>query len=489
MIGSAVVRRLSPLAPTLTLLTLLVAAPARAQVTPLAPRTIAVGDFQLEPLAEMRARVQYRREPEDLGGWQEAHGALHVQEYVRNAWIADSRARLGLGAERGPVRLQITLQDARVFGSRRDASTTAYEAWIEARTSAARPSVLRLGRQAVRWGEGRLLGAADWSPRGRSLDAIRGRLRVGKVGAELLGAVLDAPSPAGPAYGAAAGPPSSGTELAGARLEAEIDPWIHLELYALARVARSGDLSYRSTFANARAAGELYTGALRLSGEGRGLSYGVEGAYQMGSASRLAGPVGLTAGAADVAAWAAYAHVSRRFDEIALSPTLRLGGAYATGEDGGSTYRAFDPILPDPFVAHGMMDLFAWSNVVEANARLAVAPFTDAELAVDYRYLRLAESAGEWLGGYLTPMGRLAGALPPAPASSETELGHEIDASFRWEPWPVVDVLLAYSIFARGPAARAALATSLRGSFDASGAVTTEPLSHQGLLSVRARLF
>ena len=136
---------------------LLAASPASAQTPPAAPEKISVGDWQLSPLLEVRVRGEYRRDAPDLGG---VDFFGRETPRVRDQWVVMERSRLGVGAERGAVRAQITLQDARALGSPSPTARFAgargigrfepYEAWAEMRSSGARPHYLRLGRQAVR---------------------------------------------------------------------------------------------------------------------------------------------------------------------------------------------------------------------------------------------------------------------------------------------------------------------------------------------------
>src|SRR5580704_1306943 len=159
---------------------------ARAQSPAAAPTSIPVGDWQLYPALEVRTRGEVRTDAPQLSGYgtplapvQDAYGVLE-------------RTRIGLGAEYGAVRgdpgflrAQVTLQDARAWGVpsptgvlgaevSTPSSTGLYEGWLEVRTSSARPAYLRIGRQAVTWGDGRLISNADWSPIARTLDAARG---------------------------------------------------------------------------------------------------------------------------------------------------------------------------------------------------------------------------------------------------------------------------------------------------------------------------
>jgi hypothetical protein len=420
---------------------------ARAQLAPAAPETISVGDWKLAPVAELMLRGEYRHDVDDT-----------------DRVMLIERARLGLSASQGALDARVVLEDARALdvvgtaaalgGPPPQANTGAYEAWVEAHTANARPSFVRVGRQAVAWGEGRLLGTNDWSPAGRSLDAVRGRLVAGDADFELLAAALEdpAPLPGGPfafdAYG----------ELFGARGQWALVPLFAVEAYALIRLAQVTPLD---TF-DLSVPGETYTGALRLHGRSEAWAWGAEGAYQLGHRDRFAGPR---------EAWAAAAHVAHTFERVELRPTAQIAVAYATGDNGGTTYHEFDPLLPDVHRWHGAMDLLSWSNDEEASARVGCEPWTDGSIAIEYRYARLAEPGGTWRSGYLTPIGRLA-------SNTEAELGHEVDAVVAWAPWLPVEISAGYSAFFIGSGARAILS--------ATGSVPS--VSHFAYLQVRLAL-
>lgn len=465
---------------------------ASAQSPPAAPTTIAVGDWQLTPLLEIRTRAEYRRDAPDLGGF-DFYGRLGGR--VRDAWVLSERARLGLGVERGAVRAQITLQDARAFGTpvadatvsdttgrRLPARFEPYEAYLEMRTSSARPSYLRLGRQAVIWGEGRLIGNADFSPTGRSLDAVRAHVATGNFDFEALGVILEVPSPLGSSFRDREGTPRSGVQLFGLTAKWTIDPLLRVEAFGLARVSRSdGNALDGSRFAAARLAGETYTTALRVSGDAKGWSYGAEGAYQFGEASSL------TIGGSKIAAYAAAGHVSKTFSEVGLTPTLRLGGSYASGDDGGGTYKQFDPLLADPQRFHGQMDLFAWSNALDLTARAQIVPWTDTSLSLEYRYARLAEAKGEWIGSYLTAVGSATpsanyAAAGYAPITGEdAELGHELDAAFTWRPFPLalpLELRAGWSGLLLGDGARRIMSAHARGATNDANVVSSSKIAH-----------
>lgn len=448
---------------------------AKAQTAPTAPEKIAVGEWLFAPTLQVRVRGELRRDPADLGGL-DFYGRLSPR--IRTSWVVLERSRLGLSAERGALKAQITLQDARALGSpvptasfeaaRGIGELSPYEAYGEAHTQGARPSYLRLGRQAVTWGEGRLVGNADFSPRARSLDALRAHTWFGPVDVEALAVVLEPPSPLGTAWGDTSGPARSGTQVYGALGRWAIDPLLAVELYALARVARgSGADLDGSRFRVARLAGETYTGALRVSGDAHGWSYGLEGAYQLGTSSSL------SIEGTDVAAFAAAGHVAKKLEEVALTPTLRVEGAYASGDDGGGTYRQFDPLLADVQRFHGPTDLFAWSNMLDLGGSVAVVPWSFSTVTVGYRYARLAETSGEWVGSYLRSIGR-------APAGASAELGHELSATLAWRPWAPLELRAGYAGLLLGDGARAIMSAQARGRREPDGAIYAQPVAHYG---------
>lgn len=472
-------RRAFAVAGVVSTLCLLPASRASAQQPPAAPEKIAVGDWQLAPTLELRTRAEFRRDPPDIGGLDFFN---RLSPRIRNAWVVMERSRLGLGAERGALRAQITLQDARALGAPSPTANFAgtrginrfepYEAFAEVRGSGARPTYLRFGRQAVIWGEGRLIGNADFSPVGRSLDAIRAHVATGAFDFEALSVLLEAPGPLGSGFSDTSGPPRSGVQLHGLTAKWRIAPLLEIDAFGLLKVSRSsGDELDGSRFQTARLAGELFTGALRVSGDSKGWTYGAEGAYQFGTASSL----GL--GGTDVSAWAAYGHISKLLDQVALTPTIRLAGSYASGDDGTGTYKQFDPLLPDPQRFHGQMDLFGWSNMLDASARVTVVPWTDTAFAVEYRYARLAEARGEWIGSYMNAIGRISPNVVTAGTANE-ELGHEAAANFAWRPWIPLELRLGYSAFFMGDGAKAVMAAQARGRRQPDNSISPESLNH-----------
>jgi hypothetical protein len=169
--------------------------------------------------------------------------------------------------------------------------------------------------------------------------------------------------------------------------------------------------------------------------------------------------------------------VSHTFEMLALTPTIRLGGSYASGDDGSGKYKQFDPLLPDVHAWHGAMDVLAWSNELEANARVTIVPWTDVSFSAEYRFAELAQASGDWLNAYL-------GVVGSAPGNTNLALGHEIDGVVGWRPWPVLGLMAGYSALILGDGARAILDSPNvgRGSLQSDGTFKAASVSHLAYL-------
>lgn len=463
-----------------TLAGALVPGRARADESPGSTRpALVLGDYRLAPLLELRTRGEYKNRPPDLVDPSRAPAPR-----VEHAGGAATRARLGVDVEREGFRARILLQDARAWGEPRPtgafapstslAATGAYEAFVDLRTRSDRPTWLRVGRQAVRWGEGRLLGEADRGPAGRSLDAVRAATALGPLDVEALGAYVARAQPLGAGFGEVGAPAGLGATLGGARASLVASRALVVEFYGLARVRSFAGRSVRVDDARTPATGSpsdfdrmqgsalLGTAALRLAGDAEVLRYGVEGALQ-GGPGRFA--------------QAFAARVELPLPTVVLEPVLRATGSYASGHTGSRLYRQFDPLLPDVQVAFGPTDLFAWSNHVDVGGAVDLAPHARVRATLGYRHAWLATAHGDWVGAYLTTV------LPGRPGLTETSLGHELSGALAWRVVPEVDVRARYAALAVGAAVNERLWAEQR-----LGPARAQGLSQAAVLELEARL-
>jgi hypothetical protein len=351
----------------------------------------------------------------------------------------------------------IVVQDARLAGLPSAASvdrgevfsaTSFSSAFIELRSFDANPSWARIGRQEVKWGEGRLLGASDWALTPRSLDAIRLHLTLRQLDVEALGAMLAPPGAVPPEYrmqaDAAGGGGGTGAQLYGLDAVAHFDPLLHAELTGLARIARE------PLEATALTPSDTFVLDGRIFGDRAGISYSVELAYEVGR-------IAIAGGNRRLSAWGTTAHVDWQTGWL-WRPKLVLSTSYATGDRDKATGKLhnFDPILPDVRSGLGQMGLYAWTNVIDAALAVVLAPSEDFTAAVDYRHVRLADARGAWFAASLAPVGQ-------NPNNDSTLLGNEIDAEVTYAPLDALAVSAGYGALITGEGARAILSRNANG--------------------------
>ncbi len=473
----------------LTLAVLLSTTVAHAQLKAL-EEGVALGDFMFFPSLEVRLRGEYRRYPVDIGGDVYERTAVQSVGYqslaptvlrrdpaVSDQWLLSERSRLGLRVEHDVLAAVFTLQDARVLGAlpgapdRADTggfgSLAPHEAYIDVRTDLDDPALrIRVGRQQLSWGDGRLVGDSDWSPRGAALDAGWMKLHFGDVSFELVGAMLAAPGAIAPSYvaherqtavGDDGGPVNAegtGAQLYGLNAGWRIVPLFNIELVGLSRIARD-PLPAELT------RGDTYVLDGRLHGEERGLSYAVEGAYQLGRVASYGANH-------DLAAFAAAGLVSWQ-TSLPWDFRFALEGGYASGDDAeqradgtvdtGTSLERFDPIVPETHEHFGQMDLLAWSNAVEVGGEVSVKPDEEILMALGYSFLGLAEPGDRWTTGTLMAVGA-------APDNESPIIGHEIDARIEYSPLSAVTFMGGYGLCVLGDGGKAVLEAAGRGERD-----------------------
>lgn len=478
---------------------LAVSATAAAQAPPLS-EAIVIGAWTFRPSAELRVRGELRQNPvtyssDGTAVLADAYDQELPVNYgsvpIETQWGLTERARLGMAVDRGPVTAVLQLQDSRVLGTLTGGvsdnvggvgsagglgglAAGAYglsmrEAYLDVHSRSGRPMFLRVGRQRVVWGDGRLLGESDWGPTPRTLDAARFGFQLGDFDVELMGALLSPPfaqTIAGPTAGETNTLTWTGSQLYGANIRWHFLPLLNAEITALSRITRvPGDFP---AFASSVpiTPGDTHVLGARVSGDRRGFRYAVEGAYELGRVASYGEN-------RDIGAFAAAARASL---ETALPGHLTFGaqGAYASGDSGeagaGTKQTRFDPILPDEFSNHSPMGLYAWSNLIEAGGDLSVTPVDELTLSAGYRFAALADPNGRWTTGALTAVGA-------SNANDSRVLGHEIDAGLTITPWEPIQLKAGYGLFLFGDKAKAIL----------SGAGQTESMQHWGYLQALVR--
>jgi hypothetical protein len=454
-----------------TLATALVAAPAEAQ-----PATVEEGvqlwGWSFRPALEVRVRGEYRNQPVDVGGNvyrssavlgdglglstpQVAYGTAPVE----HSWSIAERTRLGLSAARGPVTALVSLQDSRLWGTAPDALAAGgdelpifapWEAYVDVHARSGRRMFLRIGRQRVVWGDGRLVGDSDWSATPRSLDAARFGVQIGDIDLEAMAAVLAMPGAARPNPTAEAPTADttraegSGAQLYGLDAVWRFVPLFNVEGTFLARVVREPRPSWLVP-------SDTLVGDARVFGDHRGFRYALEGAYQGGRVASFG----------DNRTLAAFALAGRVELETALpwQPTFGVAGSFASGDDGPGTAEdtltRFDPILPEAHDVMAPMDLWAWSNAITAGATVSARPRDILTARLAYQLALLAEPGGRWTTAALSPVGA-------APDNTSRALGHQLSLGLGVTPWDPIRFDAGYGLTLFGDGAKAILASARR---------------------------
>ena len=455
---------------------------------------VVVGEWTFRPSIDVRVRGEYRYIPPTTGGDVYATTAVLAHDQTTNApprtlrlapvsdqWLLAERTRLGLAVQWEELTGVVVLEDARGLGIVPGAPTglddggfgtiAPFEAYLAVTVPPPMDEEdwsfeLRLGRQQIVWGDGRLLGASDWAHRGHSLDAGRIAMRFGDVELDSMAALLSVPGALPPEVTDDLPEPvegggfGTGAQLYGLDATWRAIPLLNVELMGLARIVREPASAGLTP-------GDTYVVDGRIFGEHRGVRYSAQGAYELGRVASI-GVV------RDLSAFAVAADASWL---TSLPGDFEFGieGAYASGQDAAaaadSTFGRFDPIFPEVHDHYGMMDLAAWSNLIEASGSVAASPFEEGRLQLGFSFLGLAEPTGQWTTGGRIPVGA-------DPTNASHVLGYEADLRFVVTPWDPLSFDAGYGLFVPGAGGQNILTAAGRGEPD---------LMHFGYLQARLR--
>jgi len=275
------------------------------------------------------------------------------------------------------------------------------------------PFGLKLGRQAIHYGDNRIWGPGDWGNAGRyTWDAVKLYCHTDAVQLDFIAAeqvLYDAIRFDGnhlpfQCYGIYARLPR--------RKEASVDLF-----YVWKRDAHNntpgesgtGDLN-RHTL-GAHAVGNLDTGGFGT------FDYAATGAWQLGNE-----------GEDDVRAWALIGELGYTFNR-SFRPRVHAGCACASGDSNPADGRneTFDGVNGAVDRYYGRMNLFSLKNLIDYEAGISIQPAKKLKVSVDYHLFRLAESRDAWYYYNCKPQRR------DATGGSGRDLGQEVDLVAKWE--------------------------------------------------------
>ena len=390
---------------------------ARPAVVARTPMTIA-WEGQLRYRFETRTLLDYR-----LPG---TFGRAIAPPFADGANLSVARTRLGatLGIAPG-VRGHLDLQDARQNGARAPSADTLerlalFNAWIDLDSLAMRPLRLRVGRQQLSYGEGRVLGEADWSNSDRALDGALARWSPGRARVDGFFAWVH-----------------EGRITGGARVLSGIDAFwrtrggLEAEAYHFRRAY--GDAAWTGERGTAGGIHDATSG-LRARVARGAFELRLERALQRG---RRAGD--------DVRSWLSASRLTVDL-ESAWRTRLFVGSVAASGDadptDG--TFQRFDPVIWGGHGLQGALDIAGASNLADGCGGITVQPAPGWTVQSEIHTLSLLEPRDAWVDGAGNTVRRdIAG-------TSGRALGRELDETVRWESRSRVSVLLGISWFTGG---------------------------------------
>jgi hypothetical protein len=278
---------------------------------------------------------------------------------VGNTYLLQ-RLRLNLDlTARSWLKFFFQAQDSRVFFTNVSPAPTSQQDPIDLRqgyvdigNSEQGPVNLRVGRQGLTFGDGRVLADANWSNVGRAFDAVRLTLRYRKLKVDAFSGASDK------VYLNGFATPTPGEHFDGLYGSIEkLIPNATVEPYLLWKMEHNvkGDKG-KVGDEDEKTAGLRWVGKLPL-----GFDYGTEMDLQRGWQANEA-----------IAAWAGHWVLGHTLPIAQHLPRLYAEMNRASGEQNSKNgiQGAFDPLFPSAHDKFGLADQFSWTNILYARAGL-----------------------------------------------------------------------------------------------------------------------
>ena len=290
----------------------------------------------------------------------------------RDGGFFEQRTRLNVDATADDAKVFVQVQDSRIWGDQTSTITTGTEqealdisqAYFDLSNVANKPISLRIGRQAMAYGEHRLIGSLEWSNNARRFDAIKLTYKHSAADIDVFTSKI---SDSGADWG-------NDVNLNGIYAQLKNVPQVsNLDLYLLHKVDGSVEANF-------------YTLGARVKGDVKdfNVDYNAELAIQTGDATSTA----------DKDANAYAVRVGYTIPNVLGG--LRIGVEYdaATGQDSSTDSTAFDNLYPTNHYLYGFTDDVNWTNTNSWAVSASLTPIDKLKLAIEYWNYTLAEDVG-----------------------------------------------------------------------------------------------
>ncbi|MGB8166224.1 MAG: alginate export family protein [Chthoniobacteraceae bacterium] len=324
------------------------------------------------------------------------------------------------------------------------------QAYVELSDYRAFPLGITVGRQALTYGDSRLVADSKWTNPGRTFDAVKVRLQTEKLWVDAFAArvvqikehVFNDSDSADNFYGIYAS-----TDLLSFQTT---------DFYFFYRdkednqpdLAPTNTIDPRGT-ANGSAQRVNAIGTRWKSAKGlQGWDYNVEAVYEFGetwTGDR-------TTPRSDLHAFASHISGGYTFNEVAWKPRLGVGYNYASGDKDptDSKNESFQTLYPSNHAKFGDMDEFAWRNIHNLRAQLTVKPAKTVELELTYNADWLANTHDYWYRGGSALRTTTSTGQNVRTIGADSFAGHELDFIARWKPTKWLNLDAGYAHFFAG---------------------------------------
>lgn len=338
------------------------------------------------------------------------------------------RARFSAAASWRSLGLKTEIQDVRQWGQGNKPGATAdlvnlalYQGYLELvgkNKERGYHSFFRVGRQAIAWGEQRLLGYGEWTIHGRSHDALRAFVSIKDFEVDLFWSIRRPSQAPGPAV------TENGSHLGGLRVASRHLKALSTEVFGLLHHDDGINPQTTDTLGN--------VGARVFGDPTSKLHYSVEGNYQFGKRNAVAHQAWAVAG------WASW----RQPLSGNMALRFKLGATAASGDKGDGKSREFFNFYPANHRNYGLMDRIGWRNMENYEAHVGMEFNKHLNFDVAYHYIGLQSGRGPWKdapGNVLIP--------GTGVSDSDRSLASEIDFLANYRPLKAFHMQFGYGLW------------------------------------------
>jgi hypothetical protein len=381
-----------------------------------------------------------------------------------DAWLLN-RFRLGLALK--PVswlKLYGQTQDAReafsdrsnipgVRGAEGDDTFDLRQAYISLGDVKKFPLLLTIGRQAISYGDNRLVADSRWGNFGRTFDAIRLRFEEPHYWVE--GFVMRPVQIKRHEFDDS----DAADNFGGVYFSTTLVPKQTTDFYFFYRdkddnqpdLDPTNRIDPQGTW-NGPAARFATIGARVKSTPDKlnGWDYTAEAAYEVGEVFQT----DRNSAQFDLNAFAVHVSGGYTAKELPWTPRFGLEYDFATGDSdpNDTNSESFQNLYPSNHEKYGFMDEFSWRNIHDARVQFNVKPIKKLDLEFDYHAFWLADTHDFWYrsNGISTLRTRTPDGLDVRTIGASNFAGHEIDLTASYELTKNVKLQVGYSHFFAG---------------------------------------